>query len=103
MAIREGTRFALQDDLAKSEIESDAKNAISAIHSQDLLSDGPIISDIIVNLRMLGNIVCNYIPRDRNKTAHNLAFFALNCLVSSCGLETPYCIFHDVMLEAPLY
>ncbi|PON91586.1 Ribonuclease H-like domain containing protein [Trema orientale] len=101
MAICEGTKFALRHNLAMSELENDAKNVISIIHSIAPLSvNGPLISDIISNLCMLGNVICKFVPRDRNKIAHILASFALNSPISSVWLEeTPQCIAHDVMLE----
>ncbi|PON95778.1 hypothetical protein TorRG33x02_086070, partial [Trema orientale] len=54
MAIREGTSIALQFNFEVTEVENDARNVISAIHSNNsVLVDGAVILDILVNLRLL--------------------------------------------------
>ncbi|PON36727.1 hypothetical protein TorRG33x02_348780, partial [Trema orientale] len=83
--IMEGTNFSLQFEFSVSEVESDSKNAVLAILCNDhLYVESPIISDIIVNYCLLGNIACNFISCSRNIVAHNLARFALNSVSSSC-------------------
>ncbi|PON31656.1 hypothetical protein TorRG33x02_357380 [Trema orientale] len=85
IVIMEDTNFSLQFEFSVSEVESDSKNAFLAILSHDHLSvESPIISDIIVNYCLLGNIACNFISYSRNVVAHNLACFALNSVSSSC-------------------
>ncbi|PON84884.1 hypothetical protein TorRG33x02_192820 [Trema orientale] len=103
MAIRDGTKFALQHNFKISEVESGAKNVISAIHTwEPLATHGPIISDILANLVQLENASCSYVPRIRNKVAHILASFALNSSSNYCCWveELPFGIPLDVLREA---
>ncbi|PON77290.1 hypothetical protein PanWU01x14_029090 [Parasponia andersonii] len=78
MAIREGTNIVLQYNLEVTEVKSDANNVISAIHSKNsVLVDDPVILDILVNLRLLGNILRNFVLKDKNRVTHILVSFTL--------------------------
>ncbi|PON89066.1 hypothetical protein TorRG33x02_151410 [Trema orientale] len=94
LALREGTSFALRYGFVISEVESDSKKICSALQSFDPLSkESPILSDIIVNLNLLGNTICNFIPRNRNKVAYILSSYGLHS--DSCSVwlaETPTCV-----------
>ncbi|PON34946.1 Ribonuclease H-like domain containing protein [Parasponia andersonii] len=98
LALREGLRFVLQHELLISKVESDCLKAIFAINSfEPLLAARPIISDIIVYLSKLGNVVCSHIPCTMNKVAHSLASVALRCNLQSFWLyDTLPCVYYDV-------
>ncbi|PON47145.1 Ribonuclease H-like domain containing protein [Parasponia andersonii] len=98
-AILKGLQFALLNNLAIIEVESDSKNVIDAIKHQDKLSTAfHLISDMLNFSSTLGNVGFNHILHQGNIVAHKQAISAFHSVRSFVWLyEMLDCIASSVL------